>query len=232
MALVWLLSVASYTFRPTLQDLAARLSRGENYDNEVLERIASRYEDASIVFCDARQRRNLLLINLRLLSNHLESGSIDALDASLQNVTRSAKQLIACSPSESIAWLALYWVEIRAAGFGPTAISYLNQSYRFGPHEIWVQLFRAPLALRAYGFLPDDLKRQTRADFDDIIGARLFPTAVLMYQAASQATRAVLLEGMCTDPVEVRLIFRRFAESRGLRITHACFAEPGNPVRG
>jgi hypothetical protein len=53
-----------------------------------------------------------------------------------------------------------------------------------------------------------------------------------MYQAASQATRAVLLEGMCTDPVEVRLIFRRFAESRGLRITHACFAEPGNPVRG
>ncbi|MBR1133798.1 hypothetical protein [Bradyrhizobium iriomotense] len=232
MALVWLLSVASYTFRPTLQDLAARLSRGENYDNEVLERIASRYEDTSGVFCDARQRRNLLLINLRLLSNHLESGGIGSLDASLQNVTHSAKQLIACSPSESIAWLALYWVEIRAAGFGPTAISYLTQSYHFGPHEIWVQLFRAPLALRAYGFLPDDLKRQTRSDFDDIVGARLFPTAVLMYQAASQATQAVLLEGMCDDPIEVRLIFRRFAESRGLRIAHACFAEPDKPVRG
>ena len=32
--------------------------------------------------------------------------------------------------------------------------------------------------------------------------------------------------------LESDLIFRRFAESRGLRITHACFAEPGNPVRG
>ncbi|WP_049824039.1 hypothetical protein [Bradyrhizobium sp. WSM2254] len=207
------------------------MSRGENYDNEVLVRIASRYEDASDVFCDARQRRNLLLINLRLLSNYLESGGVDSLDASLQNVRRSAKQLLACSPSESIAWLALYWVEIRAAGFGPTAVSYLTQSYHLGPHEIWVQLFRAPLALRAYGFLPEDLKRQTRADFDDIIGARLFPTAVLMYQAASQATQTVLLEGMCDDPIEVRLVFRRFAESRGLRIAHACFAEPGNPAR-
>ncbi|MCK1653208.1 hypothetical protein IVA88_17455 [Bradyrhizobium sp. 149] len=207
------------------------MSRGENYDNEVLARISSRYEDASDVFCDARQRRNLLLINLRILSNYLESGGVDSLDASLQNVRRSAKQLLACSPSESIAWLALYWVEIRAAGFGPTAVSYLTQSYHFGPHEIWVQLFRAPLALRAYGFLPEDLKRSTRADFDDIIGARLFPTAVLMYQAASQATQTVLLEGMCADPIDVRLVFRRFAESRGLRIAHACFAEPGNPAR-
>ncbi|MBR0969965.1 MULTISPECIES: hypothetical protein [Bradyrhizobium] len=215
-----------------MQDLAERLSRGENYDNEVLERIAARYDDASGAFCDPRQRRNLLLVNLRLLSNHLESGNVDSLDASLENVTRSAKHLIACSPSESIAWLALYWAEIRAAGFGPTAVSYLTQSYHFGPHEIWVQLFRAPLALRAYSFLPEDLKRQTRADFDDIVGARLFPTAVLMYQAASQATQAVLLEGMCDDPIEVRLIFRRFAEGRGLRIAHACFAEPDHPARG
>ena len=222
-ALVWLVSVASYAFRPTLRDLASHLMRGERYDNEALEDIVARVGGDAGGLCDPKLRRNVLLIQLRLLSNATEAGDSAAMDLRLPNVTDSAKQLIACSPSESIGWLALYWAEIRTFGFNASAISYLTQSYAFAPHEMWVQLFRAPLALRAYGFLPEKLKQQTLEDFDDIIAARQLPTAVVIYQAASAATQAVLLGQMCSQPSEVRLVFRRYAQDRGLTVSHPCF---------
>ncbi|WP_234681950.1 hypothetical protein [Bradyrhizobium monzae] len=223
LALIWLGSVASYTFRPTLRDLASHLMRGERYDDSALERIVTRVGSDAKGLCDPKLSRNVVLIQLRLLSNAIEAGDAAAMDLRLPNVTGAAKQLIACSPSESIGWLALYWAEIRTLGFSPSAISYLTQSYTFAPHEMWVQLFRAPLALRAYGFLPEKLKQQTLDDFDDIVGARQLPTALVIYQAASAATQAVLLNQMCSQPDEVRLVFRRFAQDRGFTISHPCF---------
>jgi hypothetical protein len=228
MALAWLGSVASYTFRPTLQDLASRLMRGERYDSVALEQIAARVASDAGGLCDPKLRRYVLLIQLRLLSNDIEAGNLAAMDSRLPNLKDTARQLIACSPSESIGWLALYWAETRTLGFGPSAISYLTQSYAFGPHEMWVQLFRAPLALRAYGFLPEKLKQQTLDDFADIVDARQLPAAVVIYQAAPAATQAALLGKMCSQPDEVRRVFRRFAQDRGLAISHPCFPVPAN----
>lgn len=228
LALTWLTSVASYTFRPSLQDLASHVMRGERYDNAALEQIASRVGGDANGLCDPRLRRNVVLIQLRLLSNAIEAGDAAAMDSRLPNVTDAARQLIACSPSESIGWLALYWAEIRTLGFSPNAISYLTQSYAFAPHEMWVQLFRAPLALRVYGFLPEKLKQQTLDDFDDIVDARQLPTAVVIYQAASATTQTVLLSQMCRQPDEVRLVFRRFASDRGVTIAHPCFPASGS----
>jgi len=223
MALVWLTSVASYTFRPTLQDIASHLMRGERYDSAALDRIVTRVRTDAHGLCDPKLRRNVLLIQLRLLSNAFEAGDAAAMDTRLPNVTDAARQLIGCSPSESIGWLALYWAETRTLGFGPNAISYLTQSYAFAPHEMWVQLFRAPLALRAYNFLPEKLRQQTLDDFVDIVGARQLPTAVVIYQGTPAATRAVLLDKMCSQPEEVRQVFRRYAQDRGLVISHPCF---------
>jgi hypothetical protein len=228
MALAWLISVASYTFRPSLQDLASHLMRGERYDSTALDQIVTRVTSDAGGFCDPKLRRNVLLIQLRLLSNAFETGDASAMDVRLPNVTDAARQLIACAPTESIGWLALYWAETRTLGFGPSAISYLTQSYAFAPHEMWVQLFRAPLALRAYGFLPEKLRQQTLDDFVDIIGARQLPTAVVIYQAAPAATQAVLLDKICSQPEEVRLVFRRYAQDRGLAISHPCFPVSAN----
>ncbi len=224
LALTWLASVASYTFRPTLQDLASHLMRGERYDNAVLEQIVTRVGGDANGLCDPKLKRNVVLIQLRLLSNAIEAGDAAAMDLRLPTVTEAAKQLIACSPSESIGWLALYWAEIRTLGFSPNAVSYLTQSYAFAPHEMWVQLFRAPLALRAYGFLPEKLKQQSLDDFEDIVGARQLPTAVVIYQAASATAQPVLLSRMCHQPDEVRLVFRRFAQDRGVTISHPCLS--------
>ena len=228
MALAWLTSVATYTFRPTLQDIASHLMRGERYDSAALDQIVSRVSSDAGWFCDPKLRRNVLLIRLRLLSNAFEAGNAAAMDLRLPDVTDAAKRLIACSPAESIGWLALYWAETRTLGFGPSAISYLTQSYALAPHEMWVQLFRAPLALRAYNFLPEKLRQQTLDDFVDIVGARQLPTAVVIYQAAPAATRVLLLDKMCSQPEEVRLVFRRFAQDRGLSISHPCFPVSAN----
>ncbi|WP_194463971.1 hypothetical protein [Bradyrhizobium sp. CCBAU 53340] len=200
--------------------------RGERYEGTALDQIVARVSNDAGGLCDPKLRRNVLLIQLRLLSNAFEAGDAAAMDVRLPNVTDAAKQLIACSPSESIGWLALYWAETRTLGFGPKAISYLTQSYAFAPHEMWVQLFRAPLALRAYGFLPEKLKQQTLDDFVDIVDARQLTTAVVIYQAASSSTQAVLLGRMCSQPEEVRLVFRRYAGDRGLTISHPCFPVP------
>jgi hypothetical protein len=70
---------------------------------------------------------------------------------------------------KSPGWLGVYWSTIRQEGFGPGAATFPGQSYRFAPHEAWIQLIRAPLALRGFGALPCALKDYAAQDFEDIL---------------------------------------------------------------
>ena len=145
-------------------------------------------------------------------------------------VNSLSKALVACAPTESLGWLRMYWSNIRQEGFGPRAVTLLDQSYRLAPHEAWLQLIRAPLALRSVNALPPALKDAAAQDFEDIFRARLFPSAAMLYQGATASAQTKLLDRTCAAPENERLVFLHFVSESGLQIRHRCYPSDDRPA--
>lgn len=223
---VWVALVGSTIFEPSLRQVAERLGRGETYDAEGLRRMASPAAAGEASLCDVKRRRNALLIQLRVASLSIEKADLSRLDKDVGDVAERGKELLACSPSDGFAWLGLYWAELHQGGVGPKAWSDLTQSYRFAPHEGWIQLIRAPLVLRSGSAIPDALRPLAIADFDDIFRARLYPSAAVIYKSASVQMRTALLDLTCLYPSEPRAVFLHYLKEQGLTIAHPCYPAP------
>lgn len=210
--------------------VAERLSRGETYDNEGLRRMAPPAAAGDASLCDVKRWRSALLIRLRVAGSSIENADISHLDGDVGDVAHLGKDLLMCSPSDGFAWLGLYWAEIHQAGVGPKAWSYLAQSYRYAPHEAWIQLIRAPLVLRSGQMIPEPLRLSAVTDFDDIFRARLYPSAAVIYKSSSAQMRAALLDQTCRYPSESRAVFLHYVKEQGLSVEHRCY--PAQPNSG
>ncbi|WP_247321192.1 hypothetical protein [Bradyrhizobium sp. 21] len=180
--------------------------------------------------CGAKAMRELLLLQLAIADQSMRSDGLKQADADTEAVASSSRVLLLCAPSEGLGWLGSYWSAIRQEGFGPRTAALLGLSYRFAPHEAWLQLIRAPQALRVYGALSPELKTNAIQDFTDIFGARLFPSAAAVYQAAATGARADLLDRTCNAPEIDRELFRRYVTDKGLQLRHRCYPSDDRPA--
>lgn len=223
LAIGWIALVGNIIFQPSLRQVAERLTRGETYNTDGLRQMASPASADEASLCDVKRRRSALLIQLRVAASSIESADLSNLDQDVGGVANLGKELLECSPSDGFAWLGLYWAEIHQGGVGPKAWSYLVQSYRFAPHEAWIQLIRAPLVLRLGQTLPEPLRPAAVTDFDDIFRARLYPSAALIYRSSSAQMRIALLDRTCEHPTEPRAVFLHYVKEQGLSIDHRCY---------
>ena len=228
LALVW----AAWTFPdigdPAVPIIAARLARGEKYDPALLRGMIAANLPAAQRQCNSKTLRELLLLQIGVADEAGRSANLQQADTDIFGVDALSKMLIACSPTESLGWLGMYWSSIRQEGFGPRAITLLDQSYRLAPHEAWLQLIRAPLALRSFSALPPALQEAAVRDFEDIFRARLFPNAARLYQGATASAQVKLLDRTCAAPEAERRVFLHFVSESGLKINHRCY--PTGPV--
>jgi hypothetical protein len=225
LAVGWIALAGSTIFQPSFRQVADRLVRGETYDTGGLRRLISPEAGQGGGLCDLKRRRSALLIQLRVATNSFQNADLHAVDSDVMDVSTRARQLLQCSPTDGFAWLAMYWAEIYRAGFGPGAVSYLTQSYRFAPHEGWIQLFRAPLALRSGHLLSESLRQAALADFDDIFRSRLYASAALIYKSSAADLRTALLDRTCDSPAEPRAVLLHFLNEQGLSIRHRCYPD-------
>ena len=229
-ALAWVAYVAPNLMSPAIPQIAGRISRGERYDANQLRQIIAENLPAARHQCGAKPLRELLLLQMAIADEASRSGDPRQADADTEAVAASSRALLLCAPSEGLGWLGNYWSAIRQEGFGPRTAAFLDLSYKFAPHEAWLQLLRAPLALRAYGALSPELRSSAIQDFDDVFRARLFPSAATLYQAAAASARTELLDRTC-DATEVdRELFRRFITDRGFQLRHPCYPSDERPV--
>ncbi|WP_051462764.1 hypothetical protein [Bradyrhizobium sp. URHA0013] len=219
----WIALAGSIIFQPSLRLVAERLARGETYDTDGLRQMASPLPAGETSLCDVKRRRSALMIQLRVATSSIEKADLSHLDQDVGAVANLGKELLTCSPSDGFAWLGLYWAEIRQGGVGPKAWSYLAQSYRFAPHEAWIQLIRAPMVLRVGQTIPEPLRPAAVTDFDDIFRARLYPSAALIYKSSSAQMRIALLDRTCEHPTEPRAVFLHYVKEQGLSIDHRCY---------
>jgi hypothetical protein len=229
-AMAWVAYVAPNLTSPAIPQIAGRISRGEQYDLVRLRQIVAENLPAARRQCGTKTMRELLLLQLAIADESMRSDSLKQADADTEAVASSSRALLLCAPSEGLGWLGSYWSAIRREGFGPRTAALLGVSYGFAPHEAWLQLIRAPQALRVYGALSPELKINAIQDFADIFGARLFPSAAALYQAAATSARADLLERTCNAPEIDRELFRRYVTDKGLQLRHRCYPSDDRPA--
>jgi len=229
-SLVWVTLVFPDIADPAIQQVAGRLARGEKYDPFLLRDIIAANLPAAQRQCNAMTLRQLLLLQIGVADETVRGAYLQQADLDVTCVESVSKALIMCAPTESIGWFGMYWSDIRQEGFGPRAVALLAQSYRMAPHEAWIQLVRAPLALRSFNALPPDLRDGAVQDFDDILRSRLFPSAAALYQAATANAQTALLDRTCAVPEAERLLFLHFVTENGLKIRHRCYPSDDKPA--
>ncbi|MET4312449.1 hypothetical protein [Bradyrhizobium sp. RT4b] len=229
-ALAWVASVAPNLTSPAIPQIAGRISRGERYDLDRLRQIIAENLPAARRQCSVKSMRELLLLQLAIADESTRSDSMKQADADTEAVALASRALLLCAPSEGLGWLGSYWSAIRQEGFGPRTAAFLGHSYKLAPHEAWLQLIRAPLALRVYGALSPELRAGAVQDFADVFGARLFPSAAALYQAAAVGARADLLNRTCDAPETDRELFRGYVTGKGLQLRHPCYPTDERPA--
>lgn len=227
-ALAWTFSAFPSISDPAAAKVAGGIARGENYDPAMLRQIVASELPSAERFCNWKSLRNLLILQFGAANDTVRSVDLGQADLDIAAVNTISRALLGCAPAESIGWLGVYWSAIRQEGFGPRAAGYLAQSYRTAPHEAWIQLIRAPLALRSYDALSPELKQAAVTDFEDVFRANLFPSAALLLKAATTA-RTALLDKTCESPEHERLVFLHFADEAGLTIHHRCYPADDRP---
>ncbi|MBR1271796.1 hypothetical protein JQ629_30360 [Bradyrhizobium sp. AUGA SZCCT0222] len=227
-ALVWAARVSSDIGDPAVPLVASRLARGEKYDPALLRGMIASNLPAAERQCNSKTLRELLLLQIGLADETVRSANLQQADTDTAGVNSQSKALLACAPTESLGWLGTYWSSIRQEGFGPRAVTLLDQSYRQAPHEAWLQLIRAPLALRSFNALPPALQDAVAQDFEDIFQARLYPSAAILYQGATATAQVKLLDRTCAAAETERLVFLHFVSESGLQIRHRCY--PAGPA--
>jgi hypothetical protein len=216
---------------PAVPQIAGRVARGERYETDRLRRIVADNLPSALRLCSAKTLRELLLLQLAIADESTRSGDLKQTDIDANAVASTSRALLACAPTEGLGWFGSYWAEIRETGFGPRTAQLLGLSYRFAPHEAWLQLIRAPLALRAFSAASPELRDHAAQDFADIFHARLFPSAATLYQAAGAEARIALLDRTCDAPEADRDLFSHFVAAKGLRLRHRCYQSDDDAFR-
>lgn len=228
--LIWVASVSANISDPAIPRVAGRVARGESYDPALLRRMVAENLQSAQRLCNSKVLRQLLILQIGAAEGSVRDPDLRQADADIADIAQMSRTLLGCAPTESIGWLGAYWSNIRQEGFGPRAATYLGQSYRSAPHEAWIQLVRAPLALRSFDALSPELKESALQDFDDIFRAQLFSSAAMLVKIAVASAQARLLDRSCDFPERDRLLFRHFVEETGIDIHHRCYPRDDRPA--
>lgn len=228
-AMLWVGLAAPNISDPAIPGMADRITRGQTYDPALLRQIVTANAAPAREACNSRVQRQLLILQLSAADRSVRGPDPQIADADISAVDSLSRALVACAPTQSSGWLGAYWSEIRRNGFGPRASSLLDQSYRFAPHEAWLQLIRAPMALRAFEALSPALQSDALNDFEDIFRAQLFPSAAVLYRSAPSAVRPRLLDRTCGATQHERQVFLHFVTEAGLPLRHRCYPANDKP---
>ncbi len=168
--------------------------------------------------CDTIYLRSAILVEARAAELAVSDADLTEIDPRYDAVSRTAERLLDCAPTQSLAWLTLFWVEASRWGLRPGLLRLLAESYRTGPNETWIQVRRSPLAMNLYGQLPEALQKDAMDEYLELVGLYQFDLVVGIYARLDDATRGVVLSRLSEVPTHARGWFARQISRAGLPI--------------
>lgn len=218
-AVAWAICVLPTFLRDTpINQVAVRIVEGEIYREPALLNLVPVLEEIEQeALCRPVSQRSATIVRLRLLESAIASGDRMSIDDRLEQLLKSVRISLRCSPADSFLWLILYWADGTRNGFDARHIGYLRLSYELGPNEGWVAVKRNRYALAIFEQLPPDLANQALDEFVGLVRSGFYRDASEILMGAGWRLREKLLPRLANIEEHHRRNFDRELSQRGYR---------------
>lgn len=177
-AWVWLVAPALMAGE-SLAAAGKQIAEGGTFPLEILEPLVAPGRPLALgspCIGAALQGKQWIALKLADLADQ-EGNDLARIDASLDQLERTVRTTLACSPHDGFAWLMLYWAHGRRTGFNGKPLDFLAMTYAVAPREGALALYRNPKAILAFGRLPPALQGLVADEWRLLVQARAYETA-------------------------------------------------------
>jgi hypothetical protein len=185
------------------QDVAAHILTGDDFRSDLLAYLDSE-NDLSQTFPNPTGLRSSSIIRLRRAELALASQKQNEAYADLASLNHLLVRALTVTPTDSFLWLALFWTQNMAHGYGSQSLEYLKMSYICGPREGWVAARRNRLAIALFGALPSDIRIAALSEFNDLVMYGYMPEAAKIFVGPGWSRRDLLILNLSGLPRETR----------------------------
>lgn len=198
-----------------LRRISDRVLEGQAFSDDVVVKLkASLTRGRPLEECGAASE-DMAVLHVFMAGLALRSPEAPGSRAAVAQADRALRAAISCSPSRSLLWFLLFWLESRDRL--EAALPYLRLSYAFGRAEGWIAPARGRAALAFLDRLPPDLQAEVRAEFlrlaRDDVGA-----AVQTFVGTDDGRRRQLLTLLEQLPLQTRTEFARRLEGEDIDV--------------
>ena len=218
LALVWGVGTLPLFWQARrLETTANLIVLGDRFDTRELAAESARAEESGNPPWVAI-RRSAAIIRLRLVEDALNTGDRNSLDLRLQDLKRSAVDVLEQDPADAFFWLIYYWCNVTMNGFAPPQLKFLQASYEFGPNEGWIAIRRNRLALAVYSQLSPVMRQRVVSEFVGMVSSGLIVDAAANLLGPGTPIRSELLQQLAVVPIAQRETFARFLWDIGANV--------------
>ena len=202
------------------KSVASKLIQGQPFKRQWLLDEARQAESAEqYPFCDPSALHNLVVLRLAILNDSIAANDQALVASSYQPLYDAARRALSCSPSDPFVWLTLFWLDVRKHGLTTSSVNYLRLSYRLGPNESWIALWRNKLALALFDRLPADLAKQAIDEFVGLLNTRQLTRELAgVFEGAPTAAQKRIVAQLDTADDRSRRWFAKALYDKGLDV--------------
>ena len=218
-----------------LNRVASQVRQGHLFKGQALLGEASRVEAVEQKsFCNPAELRNLVVLHVAILERCIRGSRPNALGCrTSRGSTPQRVRLSLCEPSDSFAWLVLFWIDASKYGVDTKNVRYLHMSYALGPNEGWIALWRNRLAMIAvFQQLPSELEDMAVVEFVKLVETGgMYAEAASVYASAAPEVQSRIIAQLKTAKATPRQVFAATLYDKGFDVDIPGFEKPMLPWR-
>jgi hypothetical protein len=197
--------------------VAAEVLQGGTFKRQALLGEARKAEtDEPTSSCLPAQSHDAVIIRIALLDDAIKATNQTFIDSAYPPLYDTTRRALACVPTDSFAWLTLFWLDASKHGLAPENENYLRLSYVLGPNEGWIALWRSKLAFAVLAQLPADLADDAIDDFIKLVDTgKLYQQTATLFADAAPATQSRIVALLQTARAANRQGFANTLRDRG-----------------
>jgi hypothetical protein len=232
MAVAWGYHFLPLFWRQTPPDwVATELLRGRTFNDQVLLREVNEVEASEQpLFCDPAALRTIFILRLGILRDAITAVDRKLIDSAYIPLHDAARTALTCAPTDSFAWLVLFWLDAAKHGLQPNNVNYLQMSYALAPNEEWIALWRNRLAMAVFTQLPENLVDDAINEFVGLVNTgQLYQETATIFASAAPAVEKRIVARLKSAGSVQRQIFARTLYDEGLDVDIPGVAKPTRP---
>jgi hypothetical protein len=200
-----------------VKQIASEVLSGNRFKSGFLNKVIRENESAQASACNPSVAHDMVILSAAVVDEAATSADKTAIDRAYGQANDTARRSIACTPTDSFAWLTLFWLASAKQGFSPEADLYLRMSYRLGPNEGWISLWRNRLVMAIYSQLPGDLANEAVNEFIRLLETgRVYSDMANIFVGTTETARNRISERLKTSNATSTRIFAEVLSEKGV----------------